>query len=222
MMIFRAMVSVGLLAGFAPGAIAASNGQVIIAEQQNDYQIAARRYRYQGDIYLFRGLADIFSRGMDTLGNKLQAKGINAKVLNHSNWRAITNVIISNQKKYGPVPIVLMGHSYGADAVVHMAEELKRRKIRVKYLVTFDPTARLKVPSNVSVAVNYYLSNSVSGVPLKKARGSRGSFKNVDLLSKGVSHFNIEKQAKVHNVVIRNVLRYVRAKKRKRTALLLQ
>lgn len=221
-MFFRAIIFIGMLTGFVPGVFAAPSEQVVIAKLGGDFQIAARKRRYQGDIYLFRGLGDVFSRGMDTLGRKLRARGINAKVLNHSNWRAITNVIISNQKKYGSVPIVLMGHSYGADAVVHIAEELKRRKIKVKYLVTFDPTVRLKVPSNVRIAVNYYLSNSVSGVRLKKARGSRGSFKNVDLISEGVSHFNIEKQVKVHNIVIKNVLRYVRAKKRKRIALLLK
>jgi hypothetical protein len=226
-MFFRTIIILGLLVGFAPGALASQTGQIEALETQGSYQIAARKKRsrktrYQGDVYLLRGLADIFSRGMDTLGQKLVARGINAKVLNHSNWRTITNIIIRNQKRYGRVPIVLMGHSYGADAVVHIAEELKRRNIRVKYMVTFDPTVRLKVPSNIAIAVNYYLSNSVSGVPLKKTPGSRGSFKNVDLISKGVTHFNIEKQARVHKVIIRNVLRFVRAKKRKKTALLLQ
>jgi len=183
------------------------------------YEAAAIKSNYQGDVFLLRGFADIFSRGLDEIGAKLNSKGINAEVIRHTSWRYAARKIINNQKKYGGVPVVLIGHSLGANAVIRIAERLKRHKIMVQYLVTFEPTQTLEIPSNVGVAVNYYLSNSSMGLPLNKARGSRGAFENRNMVDiEGIGHFNIEKQPLLQQTVIDRVLRYVKPVKVKKSA----
>lgn len=190
---------------------------------QPSQQIALRRHRYQGDVYLLRGFGDVFSRGLDDMGAKLQSLGIDAKVGRHTDWRRATTAIIANQKKYGRVPVVLIGHSLGANAIIRIAEKLQRHKITVQYLATFEPTEQLEIPSNVKRAVNYYLSNSSMGLPLKKQRGSRGSFKNINLVSvPGVGHFNIDEQKNLQKKVISRVLRFVKPNRRKKSAHLMQ
>ncbi len=187
------------------------------------YQIAARKSHYQGDVYLVRGFGNYFSRGLDEIGTQLNARGIAAKVIRHADWRFAARTIIANQKKYGPVPIVLIGHSLGANAIIHIAEKLQRQKIMVQYLATFEPTRNLRIPANVKLAVNYYLSNSSMGIPLKKQRGSRGSFKNINLASaKGIGHFNIEEQKVLQQVIISQVLRLVKPSRKRKSAHLSQ
>ncbi len=181
--------------------------------------LAARKSNYQGDVFLLRGFANIFSRGLDEIGAKLQAKGINAQVHHHTSWRYAARTIIANQKKYGRVPVVLIGHSLGANAIIRIAERLKKHKIRVQYLVTFEPTQSLIVPSNVGVAVNYYLSNSSMGLPLEKARSSRGKFENKNMIAiEGIGHFNIEKQRVLQRSVIARVLHYVKPTRTRKSA----
>jgi hypothetical protein len=187
------------------------------------YELVARKSNYQGDVFLLRGFADIFSLGLDEMGAKLNARGIKAQVIRHTSWRYAALTIIANQKKYGRVPVVLIGHSLGANAIIRIADYLKKHRIIVQYLVTFEPTRRLIVPSNVSVAVNYYLSNSSMGLPLEKARGSRGKFVNKNMIAiDGIGHFNIEKQAALQRSVINRVLFYVKPLKFKKSAQLLQ
>ena len=187
------------------------------------YELAARKFNYQGDVFLLRGFANVFSRGLDQISAELNARGIKAEVFHHTSWRYAARTIIANQKKYGRVPVVLIGHSLGANAIIRIAERLKKHKIRVQYLATFEPTQSLKVPSNVAVAVNYYLSNSSMGLPLKKARGSRGSFENKNMISiEGIGHFNIEEQPVLQRTVINRVMRYVKPLNSKKSAHLLK
>ncbi len=217
----RFLVVLAVLLGMTNIGSAATGGLVAGDVRHASYQVALRKSRFQGDVYLFRGLGNIFSLGMDQLGRKLVARGINAKVVHYGQWRAVANTIIRHRKKYGRVPVVLIGHSYGADVVVKIARELQRRRIRVTYAVTFEPTVKVPVPSNVGKFVNYYLSDSSFGVALEKAKGRRGYFRNIDVVSKkGVTHFNIDSQDSLHKTIIKNVLRYVRPKKRRKTALL--
>ena len=167
----------------------------------------AKRARYDGHVYLLRGFANVFSRGLDDLGRKMRARGIQAQVLNHSRWPEIATIIAADRRK----PVVLIGHSLGGNAVVLIAERLKRAGVPVRYLVTFDATSPRPVPSNVGKATNYYYGRGSLGESLRPGPGFRGRLKNIDV-SKGakVSHFNIEKQPSLHRQVIINTLRFVR------------
>ncbi len=187
------------------------------------HELAAIKSNYQGDVFLLRGFADIFSRGLDDIGARLKAKGIDAEVIGHTSWRYVARTIIDNQKKYGGVPVILIGHSLGANAVIRIAKQLNEHKIKVQYLVTFEPTQTLEIPSNVDIAINYYLSNSTMGVPLTKAQGSSGTFENRNMVDiEGIGHFNIEKQPMLQQTVIDRVLKYVKPVNVKKSAQLLK
>lgn len=163
-----------------------------------------------GIVYFVRGILGVFSRGLDQMGQTLNAKGINATVINHPAWKKAAVTIASHHKKHRNDPIILVGHSWGANAILRIAKFLQQRDIEVRYFVTFEPNINLPVPSNVESAANYYLSNSLLGQKLNKQQGSNGRLDNVDLISlDGIGHFNIEKQTRVQNLVIKNIISHL-------------
>ena len=178
---------------------------------QSSVEIAAKRTKHRGDVYLLRGFAGVFSRGLDNIGTKLEGRGVKANVIPHTDWVSATNQIIANQKRYGRKPVVLIGHSLGANAIIRMATELKKKRIRVDYMATFAATNPTLVPSNVRKITNYYFKTDGWGKPVKVARGFRGRLKNIDFSkSSTVGHFNIDKQPRLQAQVINNVLRIVK------------
>ncbi len=173
------------------------------------------RGKAPSNIYLLRGFGDVFSKGLDAIGAKLQKRGINAQVKSHSNWQSITREIIMNRKRHGRKPVVLIGHSLGANAVLKIGRQLKRNRIRVDYMATFAATNPVPVSSNVRRITNYYFKKDGWGKPVKRGAGFRGVLKNIDFSgNKSIGHFNIDEQPKLQNQVIRNILRYVRSRKR--------
>ncbi len=95
--------------------------------------------------------------------------------------------------KSGKGPIIIVGHSMGADAAVHMANELKNLGTPVALLVLFNPTTHLPIPSNVRQVVNYYQSNSAWRGTATKGQGFHGSIANINLeKDANVTHFNME------------------------------
>ena len=82
-------------------------------------------------VYLLRGFLNVFSLGMDDLAAKLQADGISATVINHAEADLVASRIVTNYNGGDRGPIVLIGHSLGADAVVEVANGLARYNIQV-------------------------------------------------------------------------------------------
>ncbi len=160
-----------------------------------------------GEVYLFRGLANVFSRGMDVMGRKLVRKGLDARVYNHSRWMDVANNIIARDKK-GMVsyPIIIMGHSLGANASTHMARYLGDRGIKVTYVVSFDPTITTYVGSNIRQVTNYYLPNSKANNIVVKRKGFAGKLRNVNMSGKNVGHLNIEKNYKLQSDSINRIM----------------
>lgn len=168
----------------------------------------------QADVYLLRGFADIFSAGIDQIGQKLQASGVDAHVNSHQAWRFALNQILADHRKNPRAPVILIGHSLGANAVIDIAEELEKHGIRVDYMATFAATAPDPLPGNIRRVVNYYFKQHGWGLPLTPGPRFRGSLDNRDFSGiRDIGHFNIEKQRPLQDEVVRNVLRIVRAKK---------
>src|ERR1700724_262349 len=94
----------------------------------------------RGHGYLLRGLMNIFSLGMDSLAEELSKRGVYATVSNHSEWQSLADQAASNYKVRKEDPIILIGHSLGADAVMQMAAYLNRKNIPVALVVPFDGT----------------------------------------------------------------------------------
>jgi hypothetical protein len=93
-----------------------------------------------GSAYLFRGVAGLlYSRGMDSLAERIQQAGIPASVQTYLLWRPVAEEAIRDYRR-DPQPITLIGHSMGGDSALAFAERLNAEGILVSLLVTFDPT----------------------------------------------------------------------------------
>jgi hypothetical protein len=139
-------------------------------------------------VYLLRGFLNVFSLGMDDLAAKLQAEGISATVMNHAEADLVTSRIVTSYNGGDRGPIVLIGHSLGADAVVEVADGLARYNIPVALLVLFDGTEPHQIPANVTTAVNY-----TKHFMIAPATGSSGVVSNVDLSGDtSVDHLSID------------------------------
>jgi hypothetical protein len=162
----------------------------------------------KGQVYLLRGLANVFSLGMDTLGTKLRDQGIQATTLNHARWRGIADEIAADyrgKKIIGPVAIV--GHSLGATAATLLTADLAERGVPVALLITYDPSFEVTVSKNVRRAVGFHTS-SFPG--LEPGPGFRGSLENIPVTSAGVNHITIDKADSVHDRTIVEVKRAFR------------
>jgi hypothetical protein len=174
-----------------------------------------------GNAYLLRGFIGIFSSGIDELTRQINQAGIRAHVYQDDQWLALARKI---RREYSDAPdaepLVLIGHSYGADDVIRIARELDKAGVPVDLLVTLDPVTPPPVPKNVRQAVNIYQSNGMwdslpwlRGVSVRADRGFAGRLDNFDirgdrrdLLGPKTDHFNIEKQPQVHEEVIGHLI----------------
>jgi len=139
----------------------------------------------RGEVYMLRGFADVFSRGLDEMGADLRLRGVDAQVQGFIGWRGVARQIIADTRRNGRTPVVLIGHSLGANAVIGIAEWLGDAGIVVDYMATFAATAPDPVPANVNRVVNYYFATNGWGEPLVPGRGFAGSLSNRDFSYEG-------------------------------------
>lgn len=166
---------------------------------------------YIGKVYLMRGLANIFSLGMDTLAEKLRQRGIDAQVYEYGQWQALATDAVAWSKSRNKAPVVIIGHSLGADAAVEMAEYMTSLGIPPRLVITFDPVGVTQVGASGGRFINYYQSNNGFGKRLVAARGFKGTLINRNLDSVGnIDHFNIEKADTLHADVIKDVMAVTR------------
>jgi hypothetical protein len=139
-------------------------------------------------VYLFRGLADVFSTGMDTLADELNKRRIHATSHSHTDWKAIADRAAADYKAKKEGSIILIGHSLGADAVMEMADYLGDKGVPVALVVPFDGTQSFPVPGNVARVVNFTQRDYAY---MRPGPGFRGSLNNVDLSTNhDISHLN--------------------------------
>ena len=157
-------------------------------------------------VYLLRGLANVFSLGMDDLAKKLNARGIPATVHEYGQWASLADAAAAESRATGNSPIIIVGHSLGADAAVEMAERLTALGTPPKLVVTFDPVGVTQVGASAGYFINYYQSNNGYGKRLSAGPGFRGNIVNRNLNAiGGIDHFNIEKSPRLHDEVITQV-----------------
>jgi hypothetical protein len=173
-----------------------------------------------GNVYLIRGLIGVFSTGMDELCGKLEKQGISAHVFQDGQQYVLEDEIIRKYKGVqDPEPLVLIGHSYGADDVMRISQKLKDAGVKVDLAVTIDSTTPPPVPPNVALTYNYYQSTLTDGIPMFRGiplkEEQPGSVKvynmdlrkdRTDLLVPGTNHINIDKNPLLHDVIVKQVL----------------
>jgi hypothetical protein len=169
--------------------------------------------RLPGRVYILRGLGHIWSGGMTELADELNRRGTTASAHRHSEWPEIadeaTRLHKSDPERW---PIVLIGHSNGADMAINIAQRLKARGVPVALVVGYDPTRFSgDVPSNVARFINLYqATNLLGGGQIHPGPGFRGQLINVDLRNHfEIGHMNIDKSQRLQQEVIAKILQVV-------------
>jgi hypothetical protein len=190
----------------APGADAAPKAAVKPKAKSASTNGSEKRVSH-GHVYLLRGLLNIFSLGMDELAAKLQKRGVSAGVYEYGQWETLCNDAAARYRAGGG-PIVLVGHSLGADAIVDMANKLGQMGVPVALAVAFDPTvSNVLTGKTTSTFINYYQSDNGFGRPVARGAGFRGNLSNVDLRKHTeFGHGSIDKSGMLHNAVIGRVM----------------
>lgn len=167
---------------------------------------AAAKGAPRGTVYLLRGFANVLSLGLDDLGAKLNKRGVNAIVDSYTNEYAIEQAIVTRYKEGKALPIILIGHSFGADATLRLSARLADQNIPVALIIDFDSVTKLPVPANVRRVINFY--DPIGGLKLYPGKGFHGRLDNIDVSKSDpdIGHFNIEKNARLHARAISAVL----------------
>ena len=181
-----------LLAAPVPSRLQAPSGLV---------QVQARNLNTDAQIVLMRGLANVFSRGMDEMSERLTGMGFSPRLINHRGWQVAADTIVENYRAGNRAPIIIIGHSLGANAGFRLAKRLQSQNIPVAYLAVFDPTQSLAVPDNVDTFVNFYINRT--GRPARFSPTRNKSKVNLNLTtSPGITHNNIDQNRRLQDIVI--------------------
>jgi hypothetical protein len=197
--------SVGLSACTSSGTSSsnAPNGKIAEEKVDEDRVLQIGRDRSHvtrsGEVYLMRGLLNVFSRGMDVMAGRMRAKGFDAISYNHADWMPYARDIVERSKrKQVSYPIIIMGHSLGGNEAPKMANYLAANGVNTALIVTFDPTETQTVGPGIDTVINYYLPNGRNVI--QKARGFTGSLSNVDVSGiPEIEHVNVEKNTGLQN-----------------------
>lgn len=155
----------------------------------------------KGRVVLLRGLANIFSTGMDELEARLRTAGFEASVHNHLDWRDQAEETIHRARGgHLPRPFAVVGHSLGADDGIRLAARVGQAARVADVLVTFDPVLVGQVPPGPAMVRNYYQTTGVWGRGLDPAPGFAGVLENRAVRSD--NHFTIDKDPALHQEVI--------------------
>jgi hypothetical protein len=169
-------------------------------------RVQARNLNTDAQIVLLRGLANVFSRGMDEMSATLTGHGFSPRLLNHRGWQNAADTLAQNYRNGNRAPIILIGHSLGANAALRIAKRLQGQNIPVAYLAVFDPTQSLAVPANVDTFVNFYQNNGL-GRPARFSPTRHKSKVNLNLTtSPGLTHTNIDQSRRLQDIVINRIL----------------
>jgi hypothetical protein len=152
-------------------------------------------------VYLVRGFLNVFSLGMDSLAAELRHAGISATVTGYNDWQAVAEEIAANYKAGRRGPIVLVGHSFGADAVMFMADSLGQMGVPVALVIPFDGTYAHAASANVARVLNIYKSEA----KITPGPGFHGELTNYYVTDANITHTNIDDDSRLHMMAINKI-----------------
>lgn len=156
-------------------------------------------------VVLLRGWFGIFSTGLDSIADQLRAQGIKAEVAGHLSWSTAVTEILRERSAGQVSPLVLVGHSQGANNVIDMARSLELHNITVDLLVTISPFLQNPIPANVMKAINYYQAPGW-GQPITADYGFHGKIINVNLVDNlTITHISIDKSARLQAEILHEI-----------------
>ncbi len=172
---------------------------------------------YAGNVYLLRGFIGIWSYGINDIGKKIADAGVRASIYQENQWGDVCDAIIQRYKDTpNHEPLIVIGHSYGADDALKMAKKLREHNITIDLVITLDPVTPPKVPTNIGLCYNIYQPGMLDMLPffrgVKLDAEDPRNLQNVnirgerrDLLEPGTDHFNIEKNRLIHDEIVKKV-----------------
>jgi len=157
-------------------------------------------------VILLRGWFGVFSTGLDRIADQLKAIRIKAEVAGHLNWSNEVADILRDRAAGHSGPLVLVGHSQGANNVIDMARSLQAYNVTIDLMVTLSPFMQNPVPANVVKAIDYYQGPGW-GQPLEADRGFRGKIVNINLVDDPtISHIGMDKSTKVQAEIVQDII----------------
>ncbi len=158
-----------------------------------------------GHVYLLRGLTSVYSFGIDQLAAKINHRGVTATVYGLTETGPLANDIIRKYKAgEDRGPIMLLGHSSGADYAIAIAQKLKEAGVPVALAFGFDPTRIADaVPANVELFINLYQGmNIIGGGEPQPNSDFHGRLIDVDLREHTeIVHITLDKTPAVQDAV---------------------
>jgi hypothetical protein len=172
---------------------------------------------YRGEVHTMLGGLGLFSTGMKELSTSVVDKyEIPAPSDMWYNAGAVSrNIITYYQKHKNHRPIILVGHSLGANEQIKVARNLDRAGVPVDLLITVDAVSQTIVPPNVKHALNFYKSGYVpmfSGLKLRAINPEKTQVENINVAAlKGVAvnHFTIDKDPVVQAMILDEVKKVI-------------
>jgi pimeloyl-ACP methyl ester carboxylesterase len=169
-------------------------------------------------VYFIRGFLGVFSTGFDKMAKDLEKSGIRAEVYSHLSGSSITSRIVREfgQSKKRRKKLVLVGHSFGGNAALSVASQLRQKDITVDLVITVDPTRSGPVSPNVRKYVNYYFPGNGLGAKLAAKSVPAKRITNInmrkrsDVTGEGDDHWTITNNAAITKEIITAVKRTVR------------
>jgi hypothetical protein len=155
-------------------------------------------------VYLLRGVLNIFSLGLDTIGARLEAQGIPVTVANFVSWSSLADEAAAAYRAGRLKTIVLVGHSSGATALPDMIAKLNHLGVPVKLAIGLDSVFKTKLSTGAERYINIYIGDG-PGEPVRAADGFRGKLDNVDVRGHGVGHISIDKNEAIQRRVIAEI-----------------
>ncbi len=155
-------------------------------------------------VYLLRGVLNIFSLGLDTIGARLQAQGVPVTVANFVSWSSLADEAAAAYRAGRLKTIILVGHSSGATALPDMIAKLNQLGVPVKLAIGLDSVFKTKLSTGAERYINIYIGDG-PGEPVRAASGFRGKLDNVDVRGTGVGHISIDKNEAIQRRVIAEI-----------------
>lgn len=174
-------------------------------------QEAAKKKPPRGQVHTMRGGLGIFSIGMNQLRDKVEAQyNIPAQSTMWYNAGDVSRFIIASYRQQAE-PIILIGHSLGANEQIKVARNLNAAGVPVALLITVDAVSQTIIPPNVKEAFNVYKPGFVpmfSGLKLRAVNPHATQIENLNvntLQAIRVNHFTIDKNKVLQALILDKV-----------------